>query len=435
MEGTDAAITVEEIQEVISGFIQTRLQAKLDKLKDDQHDEHERLLAAHEPPIWLADAARRVLQIQQVTHAIKYIHPDARGTNLFSSGNPQASDKYVGTHVLGDLLLPDVVGNAAALDVYKFLRLEAGGRTLLSLALASHPALRNALSPDAGQADEWIQAFASLVEAKGKPASHTLAKQLYWPMGEGQYHLLAPLFPSSLVSTVWRTLREHRFSDEAKAARDARRDKVFSPRGYYEYPNVVVQKFGGTKPQNISQLNSERYGENHLLPSLPPTWTSAEVRPPLFTESVFVRGFASRRSVGEAMNDLRSYLQRVEGINNKPLRDGRARRVQVVFDELLQYAGELWSLEPGWSAGPDCRLNEDEQCWLDPDRALMDEEFAGRCRQIDWHDNVCRRFANWFNARLSRGERGLPVGENEALEWRRLVDRELALLQKELRYD
>ena len=65
----------------------------------------------------------------------------------------------------------------------------------------------------------------------------------------------------------------------------------------------------------------------------------------------------------------------------------------------------------------------------------MDEEFAGRCRQIDWHDNVCRRFANWFNARLSRGERGLPVGENEALEWRRLVDRELALLQKELRYD
>ena len=423
------------IIQAIQSFIQSRLQLKLDKLKEEQHDERERLLAAHEPETWLADAARRVSQIQQVTHAIKYIHPDARGTSLFNPGNPHAGERFVGTQLLGESLSPDVVGNAAALDVYKFLRLEVAGYSLLALALERHPALRDALSADASRAEEWMQAFAGLVEVKGKPASHTLAKQLYWPMGNGQYHLLAPLFPSSLVSTVWSTLREHRFSDEARAARDARRSRAPYAQGYHEYPNVVVQKFGGTKPQNISQLNSERYGENHLLPSLPPSWKSTEVRPPLFTDSVFVSGFANRRAVGEAINELRSYLQRVEGVNNKSVREGRARRVQMVFDELLQYAGELWSLEPGWSADTDCRLNMDEQCWLDPQRGLVDEVFAARYQQGVWQEVVCRRFANWFNACLSKGSGGLPVGENEAFEWRRLLDGELTLLHRELRHD
>lgn len=435
MEETGIAVEIEEVRRVIREFIQSRLQPKLDKLKEDQHEERERLLAAHQPEVWLADAARRVSQIQQVTHAIKYIHPDARGSSLFSPGNAHAGERFVGTHLLGESLPPDVVGNAAALDVYKFLRLEVAGRTLLMLAMERHPALSAALSADASRAEEWMQAFSGLGEAKGKPASHTLAKQLYWPLENDQYHLLAPLFPSSLVNTVWATLREHRFSDEAKTAREARRNKVPHAHGYHEYPNVVVQKFGGTKPQNISQLNSERYGENHLLPSLPPGWSSVQIRAPLLTDSVFVSGFVSRRAVGDAMNELRRYLTRVGEANNKSVREGRARRVQAVFDELLQYAGEIWSLEPGWTTDADCRLNMDEQCWLDPQRGRVDDAFAARYEQGDWQEVVCRRFANWFNARLAKGESGLPVGEDEAFEWRRMLDRELTLLHRELRHD
>ncbi|MEH6490660.1 type I-F CRISPR-associated protein Csy1 [Halopseudomonas sp.] len=435
MEEASSTVSVPDVRRAIGEFIQTRLQAKLDKLKADQRDERERLQAAHEPEVWLAEAARRVGQIQQVTHAIKYIHPDARGTNLYSAGNSQAGDAFVGTHVLGEALAPDVVGNAAALDVYKFLRVEVAGHTLLALALEQHPSLREALSADASKADEWMGAFAGLVEAKGKPTSHTLAKQLYWPLADGQYHLLLPLFPSSLVNAVWTEVREYRFSDQAKAAREAARNKAAHPHGYHEYPNVAVQKFGGTKPQNISQLNSERYGENHLLPSVPPSWRSPEVRPPLQAESIFVRGFASQRSVREAMDNLRSYLQRVKNVNNKAVREGRARRVQAVFDALLQYAAQLWSLPPGWSAEPDCRLSVEEQCWLDPQRSLLDEEFAVRYQQTDWQDHITRRFANWFNARLFDAGNGLSVGENEALEWRRLLDRELTMLHRELRHD
>jgi len=435
MDEVKATVTAEEVRSVIHAFIQERLQLKLDKLKDDQFDERERLRDVYGDEAWLSDAARRVLQIQQVTHAAKFTHPDARGSNVYNHGNQSAGTLLVGTHVLGEQLIPDVAGNSAALDVYKFLRLEVNDQTLLAMALESSQVLRDALSTDAAKAEQLIEAFASLTEAKKSPASHTLAKQLYWPLGSGQYHLIAPLFPSSLVSAVWTMQREHRFSDAAKAARDARKSRAPYPHGYHEYPNVVVQNFGGTKPQNISQLNSERYGENYLLPSLPPNWVSSEISWPAFTESVFSKGFASRRPVKEAVTDLRDYLERVKGVSNKSIRDERARRVQIVVDELLQYSGELWSLDAGWSMSTDCHLNTDEQCWLDPDRALIDSEFAARYQQGDWQDAICRRFANWFNARLSSGSRDLRVGEDEAFEWRRLLDREMILLHKELRHD
>lgn len=435
MDEVTATATVEEVRRVIHAFIQERLHLKLEQLKNDNHAERQCLIDDYSDEAWLSDAARRVLQIQQVTHAAKFTHPDARGSNLYSHGNQSAGTLLVGTHVLGEQLIPDVAGNSAALDVYKFLRLEVNGQTLLAMALESSQVLRDVLSADTAKAEQWIEAFASLTKAKKSPASHTLAKQLYWPIGNGNYHLIAPLFPSALVNVVWTTQREHRFSDAAKAARDARKNKALYPHGCHEYPNVVVQNFGGTKPQNISLLNSKRYGENYLLPSLPPNWTSREVSWPTYTESVFSKGFASRRSVKEAVSDLRDYLERVRGVNNKPIRDGRARRVQVVVDELLQYSGELWSLDAGWSMSSDCHLSADEQCWLDPDRALIDSEFAVRYQQGDWQDAICRRFANWFNARLSSGSRDLRVGEDEAFEWRRLLSREMDLLHKELRHD
>src|SRR5258708_27738652 len=68
--------------DAIATFIQERLKAKLDKLAEDDLKRQE-LLAQHQRDTWMEDAARRVTQIQAVTHSLKPIHPDARGTNLY----------------------------------------------------------------------------------------------------------------------------------------------------------------------------------------------------------------------------------------------------------------------------------------------------------------------------------------------------------------
>ena len=90
---------------------------------------------------WIADAARRASQIQLVTHGLKFTHPDARGTSVFSSGNNTAKSHLVGTHILGLALIADGVCSAGALDVFKFLQIEVAGRTLLNRIMANDPQL------------------------------------------------------------------------------------------------------------------------------------------------------------------------------------------------------------------------------------------------------------------------------------------------------
>lgn len=423
----------QRIKAEIARFIrEDRLQPKLDKLKDGDDEARQKLLANHQPATWIADAVRRVGQIQQVTHAIKFTHPSADGSSLSSPGNPDADALLVGSHSLGAQALPDVVGNAAALDVYKFLRLAVDGRTLLERAIGRDPAFAEALSDDTAKAAEWMEAFARLPEPKGRIASHKLAKQLYWPVGDGAYHLLAPLLSSPLAHAVHKRISEDRFSDAAKAARDARRAGKAHPEGYRDYPNLVIQSFGGSKPQNISQLNSERRGENYLLASVPPVWESPAIRPPLKIETVFSRYFERRREVRRLSDALKDFLRRVaDSGTNIRIRETRADLVAELCGEALHMAAELRTyLAPGWTAGAECQLNLAEQCWLDPARGMGDEDFAAHCRRGDWKDEVCLRFGNWLNARLQTDK--THFGGLEALAWQSALGNELKLLREEL---
>ena len=160
---------VAELRAVMADFLKKRLDDKLEKIKDDDE-------AA--PATWLEDAARRAGQIQAVTHSLKPIHPDAKGTSLYSPPQTLPALPVVGSHCLGDDFAGDVVGNAAALDVYKFLKQEHQGRSLLALALARYADLAAALSDDPAQVQGWTSSFATLAEPRGRLASHTLAKQL-----------------------------------------------------------------------------------------------------------------------------------------------------------------------------------------------------------------------------------------------------------------
>ncbi len=241
----------------VHAFIRERLQAKLEKLGDDDPKRQE-LLTQHEPAVWLEDAARRVQQIQAVTHSLKPIHPEARGTNLYVEPSQLPALAELGSHALGADFVGDVVGNAAALDVYKFLKLQAGGQSLLAALVAEDPAALLALHDEPAQAKVLRDAFVSLTAVRaGGPSSHGRAKQLYWLTGEDavddvQYELLAPLYATSLAHAVYGEVQEHRFGEANKVARIARRERQPHDGVFHDYPGLAAQKMGGTKPQNIS---------------------------------------------------------------------------------------------------------------------------------------------------------------------------------------
>ena len=411
----------------ISAFLQERLQAKLDKLKPDDPQRDE-VIASFAHDVWLASAAKRVEQIQAVTHSLKPIHPDARGTNLYVEPRTLPPLAELGSHALGERFVGDVVGNAAALDVYKLLKLEVNGRSLLTALLAHDADALAALHADPAQAEKLRDAFVSLTQPRAEgPSSHTLAKQLYWFTGtdacdDAHYTLLAPLYATSLAHAVHAQVQEDRFGEANKAARQARRERKMHDGVFHDYPDLAVQNMGGSNKQNLGLLNVARGGKNYLLSSLPPQWQASAVRLPVHATSVFDRLFIARPEVRRTVRALRVFLESNPDAN-LATRDRREELLDALVDELVSLAAELQQmLPPGWSRD-DQRFKElayEEALWLDPLRAEIPEEaqFAHDWQYMDWPAAIGKAFAGWLNAQLRDK---LPVGDAEAREWKKVL--------------
>ena len=217
---------------------------------------------------------------------------------------------------------------------------------------------------------------------------------------------MAPLYPTSLAHRVYQTLQDDRFSDAAKAARAAKKAGEPHERPVRDYPNLALQGLGGTKPQNISQLNSERRGDNALLASLPPVWLSVDIKPVLHTESLFTV-YQHRPEVRKTARLLRDFLV-ADPARNVTTRQRRDDWIDDLIHELLLFTAELRSLPAGWTQSVDCDLPAAHRQWLDPvgDQPASDD--ATVC--------VADDFAHWINSKLRPP---LPVGDPEFLAWRK----------------
>ena len=412
-------------RQAITAFIQERREAKLKGLDEEKAATQ---AAKYDYHTWLADAARRVTQIQAVTHVLKATHPDARGSSFYARPRDLPQHADIGTHLLGDSYEDDIVGNAAALDVYKFLKVEVAEKRLLDWLQCDDSDLLAALHADETIASDWAGAFKGLIRTADSLASHPMAKQVYWSVSgeavdDGGYHLLQPLFSSSLAHVVHANINEARFGEANKEARQAYKKKAAHNMSYSDYRGLVIRKLGGTKPQNISQLNSERGGVNYLLASLPPSWNQDRVRNFLFIDSALER-FRYFAGVGE----LRSALVRLLKSNpeltlpTRKKREAIERALGEAFAAFGMASQQLF--EAGWTRSPDCQLPLCEQLWLDPERVDLavrpeceqaDNAFIQAYEWKDWPGEVAHRFANWLNAILEK--EGLPVGDAEHAHW------------------
>ena len=403
-------------------YIEERRDEKLKKEKDAAKQLE--ITAKYEPETWLSDAARRAKQLKFITHAAKYVHGDSRGSSVeASSSDCGTPDGYISTHSVSEIPY-DVVGNAAALDVGKLLLLEHNGQKLIDTLRRGDNSPLLAIAPDTDTAQEWAKGFLSVL-ASPEPSAHKFSKQCYWPIQSDEYYVLIPLYATSLAHTIHATIQYARFSDEAKATREARRKEEYANREDVRYPDLAVQGFGGTKPQNISQLNSQRGGKAYLVSCEPPDW-QRQTTPPLNIKSIFYQRF-ERSLYREHIQPLHDFLQRVaDRPNNDRIKKQRAQRLDTIVDEILNRAAFIRQLPPGWSADPDCRLPFEERCWLDPGRAKTDEEFRSQRDETDWPAQVAQSFAIWLSNKL----------ESDTLAFGAIEQRELrALLEPELRHN
>ncbi|WP_232777076.1 type I-F CRISPR-associated protein Csy1 [Rahnella sp. AA] len=383
--------------------------------------ERRELEKKYEIRTWLTDAAARAGQISLVTHAVKYFHGDAKGSSVYSTvKTPECA--YLSTATLHSPVL-DAVGNSAALDVAKLLQTEHEGDSLLASLRRGDGSALAALAENDAQFEQWVSGFMLALSDKSL-STHQLAKQLFFPVsGMGNYHLISPLYSSSLAHALHLRINDSRYSEESVAARKARREKVWSPDEVTIFPDIAVQNVGGTKPQNISYLNSVRGGKSYLLRCAPPQWQQS-LKPPA-GQKTFFSSFSPE--TGRVVADLRRYLYSVsERESTMEIRQKRAEYVDDLIGLVFNHAAEIQGLTElrGWSQKPECILKTAHQLWLDPMRQDTDPDFKRLREGGDWIIEVAEDFSHWLNTHLNKNGK-ITLGAVEFREWSVLMRRRL----------
>ncbi|QKJ85868.1 type I-F CRISPR-associated protein Csy1 [Paramixta manurensis] len=405
-------------------YIEARRQTKLDafdkeaakRLTTDAASESEilqqrrELEQRYEVRNWLTDAASRAGQISLVTHAAKFTHGDAKSSSIFTQNS--VTEGYLATSTLHKTVA-DAVGNAAALDVAKLLQTEVEGDSLLSCLKRKEPGPLSELAENPQQLAEWIDGFSRALTTR-EPASHKLAKQVYFPVGDG-YHLLNPLFSSSLAQALHQRMVALRFSEESKAAWQARRAGQWHPQPLVIFPKTAVMNFGGTKPQNISALNSSRGGRVWLLSCQAPQWETQK-QPPYNRKTLFGQG-PFERTTRALRSQLINLLIKTGEERNHSIRRARDRYIDQIIDVLFSQAADIQRKEwAAWTQNEACQLKPHQQLWLDPWRIKSDAVFCAERDKDEWQEAIAEDFAQWLNGYLRRAD--LSVGKTELTEWK-----------------
>lgn len=371
---------------------------------------------------WITGAAKRAKQLSKVSHVIKYTHSSAKGSGYYLESDGGATP-YVSSN-MQDNLQPDFEGNAATFDVANFLLLEANEKSLLDYIAERDDAPLKGLGTEE-QVSEWISGFSKVLE-QSAPASHSLAKQLYFPVADGQYHLLAPLSASSFHQTLFDRIHYHRFSDDAKETRYLKGKKLYSFQQTRDFPKLATQTFGGTKPLNISLLNSKRGGKLYLFNAQPPSWKT-QLKPPA-SSNVLWKGYGYR--IRHLVHELKAYLERVDkiGTNNMEVRNTRAEYIKQIVDELHGYAANIWQLPADWSAAPEIQLTLAERCWLDINST--DENVLQARAGRQWYESIAKTFAQQLGVALATD--GLIMADDEKSHFEKQITSEIQGLTQDL---
>lgn len=429
------------IRALIEQYIQGRLNEKLDKLKPEDTAEREKLLEKYDAETWLEEASLRISQIRLATHTPKQHHPSSKASAMFYAQAQQTHD-YIGS--AGMNLEPDVIGNAAVLDVFKLLRQKFNEVSLLERLLTADANFIAALATKPEQAEIRYQRFLAFSTAPKELNAGRLSKQVYFPVENDGYHVLVLLYPSALVHRAYQNILDDRFSDNSKLLREARFKKLHNEQESREYPALLVHNYGGSKPHNISQLNSDRRGAMWLLPSMPPVWQGQIIELPK-SDSVFTSYLANRKDVKPLLGSVIHVYRNEYGVNNSDFRKKRDDLVEQLTDCVVDMSLELQqSATAGWTMEKSRDFDRAESFWLDrgyreelfikEDRDELTEEeqeWLKAYRERDWHTEVGLNFGAWLNKILSTRGKLPDLDDAEARVWSLALREKLRLLKEE----
>lgn len=358
---------------------------------------------------WLPNAAKRAGQMSLATHPCTFSHPSARkNKNGYATPVIAQADRNLDGYLRSGNVhgATDALGNAAALDVYKFLTLEMeDSRKLIEHIQDDSEIALEILTVETESYEKLKNGFLAMVESDGNSSSITSSKikQVFFPVN-GTYHQLSLLTNSGIVYEMRNRIDDIRYSNEVKEIRAKKRNNIFSEKGFTEIYNLTTVGYGGTKPQNISVFNNKNGGKAHLVMSMPPVLKKRNIHFP--KQNFFKESFRyyEYRDVFDALHKLFK-----TDYNNVHIREGRDYRLQDLIDRIV---GKMWAVRavcreqyrPELS-----RLKLHQKTWLCDEYQQIREEENG------WLDELCKEIARWIIHTYEKllGKQAFKLGESE----------------------
>jgi len=437
--------------EAIADFIQQRKQAKLaplikirDKILSETSDlsvisnannQYAEMALpienAFRPIKWLTNYSKKAHQINFSTHSAKFTNGKAKASGVLVSQFEQSKDGYLNTACIKDKTI-DASVPASALGVAKLLMLSVDGESLIDQLKNNNVNALKHFTTDEDLLDHWLTGFSTAL-SDDNIKSHNLNKQLYYPVSPVgsdslEYHILCPLFPSTLAQELHNAIQATRFSEDSKFIRSARKNNEFHEKQDEFFPFTAIQNFGGSKPQNISLLNQNRNGKSYLLDCSPPRGKRVQV-PPFDSYSMFSRDF-NNKTAG-IVRDFKCFLIGLtEADRNFKTRYKRDYAfIQPLIDELLSYSASVQSSmkHAGWSNDDNCKTKLEHTLFLDvyspvPEHQSKREEGA-------WLNVIAEDFSVWLLDKLESDEHYL-LGDLEKNYFKKICLDELEYFEK-----
>lgn len=354
---------------------------------------------------WLPDAAKRANQLSMVSHPSKFSHPSAKTSSVIAKATYDA-DGYLRS---GNVKYPlDVFGNAAAMDVYKFLSISlSNGQTVLESLETEDELLQSFFLESNLNFSDLRQDFLIIKAIDHDKKTDQLVKQVYFPLAEKNYHLLSILTPSGLLTELKTRIDTIRFSEQVKAAKESRKKNEAHITGYSDIFDLTVTGYGGTQPQNVSVLNSQNAGRAYLLLSIPPKLSLRKLRLPktnFFAQCLYLKQFE------DSFNQLHKLM--LIDINNTHIRSAIQNIIKYVIDQILFNAYRIRQSSSGWSNSEYyLTLPLIQRIWLDDLHSNRREE------SDEWRDEISKEISRWIISSYEKiVQKSFKLGSSESME-------------------
>ncbi|UOO91333.1 type I-F CRISPR-associated protein Csy1 [Vitreoscilla stercoraria] len=367
---------------------------------------------------WMHKAIKQA-RFAITTHTSTFTHPDAKSSCFFYQA-PIQNNGFLSTNNVQYQQTFDVFGNAATdsfvKEIYLFLIEPIQDQSIWEHVKNESSEFKKLTASLSLKSDEVKSALSKLMIDPENAKTHPLLKQVYFPINN-DYHLLSLLTPSVVTTELLNRLNKIRFNDITKEARTFKKENKFHPFGFDEIFNLTEIALGGSKPQNVSVLNSQNAGRAYLLSSCPPALEKRSVRLPnsdFFTQCLY------RKNHQNSFIQLHQFMQL--DINNINIRNAIDNILQFVIDEVLLQGLKIRETYPSaWSTKEHyASLPKIQRIWLDDIHADLREN------DTQWRTQLSIDIARWITRSYEKAvAESYDLGSAELLEIQNLVEKSL----------